>query len=193
MSLQHVREGRLHTLLTACFSHRDVPHLLANMFTLYFMWNKYLFPSSRLVRPPMNERMDYIYRAARAVNMRLMHHQEPHRGNQAPYAWRWSRHLCCRPGTPHRMLTRPLLHPSPLPVTGGVSALAGAVPVTGSVSALAGAVPVPGRRRGGQPGLPRGAVPEGPGWGSLTACPACGLRMTVAGRTALQRALLCDA
>jgi membrane associated rhomboid family serine protease len=51
VSLQHVREGRLHTVLTSCFSQKDGMHLLANMFTLYFMWNKYLFPSGRLVHP----------------------------------------------------------------------------------------------------------------------------------------------
>ena len=50
VSLQQVREGRIHTILTSCFSHKDGLHLLANMVTLYFMWNKYLFPSGRLVR-----------------------------------------------------------------------------------------------------------------------------------------------
>ncbi len=40
VSLQHVRAGYIHTLVTSCFSHKDVMHLLANMFTLYFFWNR---------------------------------------------------------------------------------------------------------------------------------------------------------
>ncbi|CAL8472206.1 g11748 [Coccomyxa elongata] len=40
VSLQHIRAGYIQTLVTSCFSHKDVMHLLANMFTLYFFWNR---------------------------------------------------------------------------------------------------------------------------------------------------------
>jgi membrane associated rhomboid family serine protease len=44
-SLDNFKSGRLHTLLTSAFSHRDANHLLNNMTGLYF------FGSS--VRPPV--------------------------------------------------------------------------------------------------------------------------------------------
>jgi membrane associated rhomboid family serine protease len=47
-SLQHIREGRWWTIVTACFSHRDGFHLFGNMVTLYFFWNRAF--SGRLVR-----------------------------------------------------------------------------------------------------------------------------------------------
>ena len=31
-----LRQGRLHTLVTSCFSHQSGGHLFANMFTFYF-------------------------------------------------------------------------------------------------------------------------------------------------------------
>jgi len=35
-SLEHMRAGRLHTLLTSAFSQRDSTHLLSNMVGLFF-------------------------------------------------------------------------------------------------------------------------------------------------------------
>ena len=46
-SLSHIRNGRWYTIVTACFSHRDPLHLLGNMITLYFFWNRAF--SGRLV------------------------------------------------------------------------------------------------------------------------------------------------
>ena len=46
-SLNHIREGRWYTIVTACFSHRDPLHLFGNMLTLYFFWNRAF--SGRLV------------------------------------------------------------------------------------------------------------------------------------------------
>ena len=46
-SLHHIREGRWYTIVTTCFSHRDPIHLLGNMVTLYFFWNRVF--SGRLV------------------------------------------------------------------------------------------------------------------------------------------------
>lgn len=40
VSLQHIRSGYVHTMITSCFSHKDGMHLLANMFTLYCFWNR---------------------------------------------------------------------------------------------------------------------------------------------------------
>jgi membrane associated rhomboid family serine protease len=41
VSLRAVREGRVYTMLTACFSHNDFWHLAVNMLTLYFFWDRW--------------------------------------------------------------------------------------------------------------------------------------------------------
>lgn len=36
ISVEHIKSGQLHTLITNAFSHRDMFHLISNMVGLYF-------------------------------------------------------------------------------------------------------------------------------------------------------------
>lgn len=46
ISVDNVRNGRLHTLITSAFSHKDMEHIISNMIGLYFfgtnVWMSFL-------------------------------------------------------------------------------------------------------------------------------------------------------
>ncbi|CAL5220754.1 g2817 [Coccomyxa viridis] len=89
-SLNHIREGRWYTIVTACFSHRDPLHLFGNMLTLYFFWNRAF--SGRLVM--------FLYLVGGAVGSAAFLYQEHRQLPKTQYMSTYNREVGIRRSPP---------------------------------------------------------------------------------------------